>query len=224
MSLRQNTSNKVRDIYKLDRQLDRVWTQIKTELSTQNRTILDKYDTEMVNVSLGKATRIKHLKIILSITRKINKNWNDVNKDDISRIVREIMNEYGDVNGNETESSRDFKKILQSIIAQAQINGTGKAKIYTRIAQTNDFFWYDLGTPDFKAVVITAEKIRTVSLDENTPLFRRPQSMHEQVTPKLSHSAKSLDELCRLLHILSKDFVVFQSHLVCLLLEKYPVP
>ena len=114
--MRQNTSNKVRDIYKLDKHLDRVWNQIKSELSSQNKTILDKYDTEMVNAGLGKATRIKQLKIILSLTRKFNKDWNEITRDDVSRIVKEIMNEYGDVNGDETESSRDFKKVLKIFV------------------------------------------------------------------------------------------------------------
>ena len=83
----------------------------------------------MINVGLGKATRVKHLKIVLSLSRKINKNWNDVIQDDISRVVKEIMNEYGDVNGDETESSGDFKKIL---------------KIFFR--------WYKLGSREFSDV------------------------------------------------------------------------
>jgi len=67
----------------------------------------------MVDEGLGKATRIKHLKMILSLSRKINKPWNSVTRDDLSKLVREIMNQYGDVNGDETESSRDFKKVLK---------------------------------------------------------------------------------------------------------------
>lgn len=67
----------------------------------------------MVNLGIGKATRTKHLQILLTISRKINKKWSQVTKSDIDRLVKEIMNEYGDVNGDETESSRDFKKILK---------------------------------------------------------------------------------------------------------------
>lgn len=67
----------------------------------------------MVNLGIGKATRIKQLQILLTLSRKVNKNWSDVVKSDIDRLVRDIMNEYGDVNGDETESSRDFKKILK---------------------------------------------------------------------------------------------------------------
>ena len=133
--------------------------------------------------------------------------------------------EYSEnVDSTEIYGDDFFKKILHSIMAQAQINGTKKAKIYTRVAQTEDSFWYDLGTGDFQAIKITADNIRTVSLDENTPLFRRPQSMQPQVIPKKSGSSQALNQLCHLLHILPKDFVIFQAHLICMLLCNYPVP
>jgi integrase len=47
------------------------------------------------------------------MTRKISKDWANATKPDIDKLIKEIMNEYGDVNGDETESSRDFKKILK---------------------------------------------------------------------------------------------------------------
>ncbi|MDH3487290.1 MAG: hypothetical protein OEL82_04515 [Nitrosopumilus sp.] len=46
----------------------------------------------MVNLSLYKATRHKNLKMILSLSRLLNKDWNDVTKDDIDTLVWKIMN------------------------------------------------------------------------------------------------------------------------------------
>lgn len=111
--MRQNLDHEVRDIYKLDKRSTRVWNLIKKELFIENVELLEKYETEMINLGIAKATRIKHLQILLTISRKINKNWADITKSDIDRLIKEIMNEYGDVNGDETESSRDFKKILK---------------------------------------------------------------------------------------------------------------
>lgn len=111
--MRQNLDHEVRDIYKLDKRSARVWALIRNELSPENVKLFEKYETDMINLGIAKATRIKHLQVLLTISRKLNKNWIDVTKFDIDRLIKEIMNEYGDVNGDETESSRDFKKILK---------------------------------------------------------------------------------------------------------------
>ena len=92
--MKQNTSQEVRDTYKLDKQLERVEKQIKNELSNSQSFLLEKYDSEMVNIGLGKSTRIKHMKILLSITRKTNKEWYDITKDDPSNLVKNIMKEF----------------------------------------------------------------------------------------------------------------------------------
>ncbi|MEM3065495.1 MAG: site-specific integrase [Candidatus Nitrosotenuis sp.] len=111
--MRQNLDQEIRDIYKLDDRAVRVWRLIKSELSPENVELLERYETEMINLGIAKATRIKHLQIMLTITRKINKKWPDVTKPDIDKLVKDVMNQYGDRNGDETESSRDFKKILK---------------------------------------------------------------------------------------------------------------
>ena len=111
--MRQNLDQEIRDIYKLDDRAVRVWRLIKSELSPENVDLLERYETEMINLGIAKATRIKHLQILLTMTRKISKDWANATKPDIDKLIKEIMNEYGDVNGDETESSRDFKKILK---------------------------------------------------------------------------------------------------------------
>ena len=106
-----------------------MWKQINSTLSPESVQLIENYDTEMINLGIAKATRIKQLKIIHSISRRINKEWSDVTKNDIDKLVKDLMNEYGDINGDETESSRDFKKIL---------------KLFFR--------WFKLGSRDFKEV------------------------------------------------------------------------
>ena len=132
--MKQNLDQEVRDIYKLDKHLSRIWNQINSTLSNESVKLIEKYETEMINLGIAKATRIKHLKIIYSLSRRINKEWSDVTKSDIDKLVKELMNEYGYINGNETETSRDYKKIL---------------KIFYR--------WFKLGSRDFKEVGDPAE-------------------------------------------------------------------
>ncbi len=98
---------------KLDRQLERTWSKINSELSRSDVKLLLCYDSEMVNTSLGKATRLKHIQVLLSISRILNKNWSRVTKHDISNLIRTIMDRYGYDSGAESDTSRDFKKVLK---------------------------------------------------------------------------------------------------------------
>ena len=159
--LKQNLDHEVRDIYKLDKQLSRVWKQIKSTLSEDSIQLIEKYDTELVNLGIAKATRIKQLKIIHSISRKINKNWSDITKNDLDKLVKDIMNEHGDVNGDETESSRDFKKIL---------------KLFFR--------WFKLGSRDYKEVG-DPEETRKIRLRKSKDKITRENLLEDQDLEKL---------------------------------------
>ena len=131
--------------------------------------------------------------------------------------------EYSKVDSNEIHSEDFFKNILNSIISKTQMNGEQRVKIYTRIAQTNDTIWYDMATPDWKAIKITKDKVRVVSLNENSPIFRRPQSMKQQIIPVRGDNLV-LDRLVDLLRISPKDKLIFKVHLISLFLEAYPIP
>lgn len=159
--MKQNLDHEVRDIYKLDKQLSRVWKQIKSTLSDDSVQLMEKYDTELVNLGIAKATRIKQLKIIHSISRKINKNWNEVTKNDLDKLVKDIMNEHGDVNGDETESSRDFKKVL---------------KLFFR--------WFKLGSRDYKEVG-DPEETRKIRLRKPKDKITRENLLEDQDLEKL---------------------------------------
>jgi integrase len=142
----------------------RVWRQIRKDLPLETVELLEKYDTEMVNLGIGKSTRIKQFQILLTITRKVNKNWTDVSKPDIDRVIREIMTEYGDVNGDETETSRDFKKIL---------------KLFFR--------WLRLGSRDVKQVGDPVET-KGIRLRKPKDKITRENLIKEEDRTKLLHA------------------------------------
>ncbi len=154
----------IRDIYKLDEKITRIWDQIKVKLSSENIELFEKYETELINLGLAKATRIKQLQILLIITKKINKNWVCVTKSDIDGLVREIANEYSDVNGDETETSRDFKKIL---------------KLFYR--------WFKLGSRDYKQVGDPPET-KGIRLKRPKDKITRENLLKEEDRAKLLHA------------------------------------
>ena len=58
----------------------------------------------MARQSLAKATRLKHLKTSLNLTRIPKKDWSKVDKD---AWVLKIVSTYGDTDGKETHTSYD---------------------------------------------------------------------------------------------------------------------
>jgi 5-bromo-4-chloroindolyl phosphate hydrolysis protein len=64
--------------------------QIERELSSENTTLIKRYDREMVSQSMATATRQKHLRTLLTLSRLLNKNWEEVTKDDIDELVFEV--------------------------------------------------------------------------------------------------------------------------------------
>jgi len=80
-----------------------------------------------------------------------------------------------------------------------------------------------MATPDWKAIKITKDKVRVVSLDKNSPIFRRPRSMKQQITPVRGDNLV-LDRLVDLLRISPKDKLIFKVHLISMFLEAYPIP
>src|SRR5439155_12197142 len=71
------------EIYNYDSIFKRLFRLVDSELSTENADLVKKYDQLMVSQSLAKATRSKQLKIILQLSRMVNKNWIEVTKSDI---------------------------------------------------------------------------------------------------------------------------------------------
>ena len=78
-------------IYDYDYQLKNVFALLKKDLSQNNFKLVAKYDIAMVNSSLSKATRHKNLKMILSLSRLLQKDWVGVTTYDIEDLVWKVM-------------------------------------------------------------------------------------------------------------------------------------
>jgi hypothetical protein len=100
------------EIHDYDQRIAAMMRTIRTELSPKNSEFILKYDREMVQTSLAKATRRKHLEVLLIQTRMLNKDWDQAMKNDIDNLVYEIMQKYSD-DGKETNCTADHKKVLK---------------------------------------------------------------------------------------------------------------
>lgn len=109
----QNQNRNSIKIYDYDLFLKQTWRLIEKELSLENVKLIQNYERSMVNSSLSKGTRHKHLKMILSLGRLLDKNWEQVTKHDIEDLIFKIMNKYDDGNGKETNTTWDHKKVLK---------------------------------------------------------------------------------------------------------------
>ena len=83
----------------------------------------------MVNSSLAKATRLKQLNMILSLSRILRKNWVDVTKEDIDDLVFKVMERYSDQNGKETNTTWDHKKVLKSFFRWVRLGSREKLEV-----------------------------------------------------------------------------------------------
>jgi len=141
-----------------------------------------------------------------------------------TRAIHWLTNEhtqFGD--SNKLHSSDFYKAILNTIISKASMNGTQKTVIYNRVAQLENQIWYDLGNSEWQAIKISGGKIKTVKLDEYSPIFRRNQSLQEQIMYRKGNNL-SLDLFVNLLHILKQDQLVFKVNLICSFLQAYSMP
>jgi len=95
-----------------DDRIDRTYKIIAKELSLENAELIKKYDRSMMTESLAKATRHKHLQVILNLTRFLGKDWKEAKRDDIDNVTVRVVQEYCNDSGQETNTSYDHKKIL----------------------------------------------------------------------------------------------------------------
>lgn len=120
---------KTRGVYDYDYLLDNLYSLLKKELSEKNFALIKKYDMNMVNSSLSKATRHKNLKMILSLSRLLQKDWIDVTKQDIEELVWKVMSQYGNHNGQETNTTWDHKKALKIFFRWIRLGSRDKNEV-----------------------------------------------------------------------------------------------
>lgn len=116
-------------IYDYDDRIERTYKIIEKETSKENVDLITKYDRSMIAESLAKATRHKHLQVILNLTRFLGKDWKDVTKDDVENVVVRIVQEYCTDSGQETNTSYDHKKILKIFFRWFKLGSRKKEEV-----------------------------------------------------------------------------------------------
>ena len=101
-------------LYDYERIITRTFKLIENELSKNNVDLIKKFDRTLVNESLSDARRSKILYTILSLTRLLEKDWNETEKEDIEELVYKFNKKFSK-DGQETNTTSDHKKILFSI-------------------------------------------------------------------------------------------------------------
>jgi len=140
-----------------------------------------------------------------------------------SRAIQWLSNEYHQVDTDVIHPQDFFKNVLFALTSHAQMNSTVKQKVHTRVAQTNNAIYYDLGSKDYNVVKISKKSISIVKINEKTPMFLRHTSLFEQVKPRYDNE-NALNELTDLLLVRDKDRIIFKVHLISFFLESCAVP
>lgn len=93
--------------------MERIFAKAERTLSHENLDLIRRYDSEMATLGFKKTTRIKQISIVVDISIRLGKNWQEVTKTDIDNLIRSVIDEFGDNLGGETETTRDYKKSLK---------------------------------------------------------------------------------------------------------------
>ena len=82
-------------IHDYDRVLSNLHNRIKTTLPKPNAQLLLDSDINAVNQAIGKASRIKHLQVMLQLAELFdNKPWKEITKSDVEMAIATIMDKY----------------------------------------------------------------------------------------------------------------------------------
>lgn len=144
-----------------DRKLQKTLQKAKERLSSENYSLIQRYEAEMATLGLKKSTRAKQISLVVDMSIRLGKEWGDVTKADIDLLIRNIVDEYGDNLGGETETTRDYKKSLRPF-----------------------FRWFKFGSRDFKEVGNPIE-VKSIRLKQVKDKIVREQLLTEEDHKKL---------------------------------------
>ena len=105
-------SRTVNDIHNYDKRISSCLRRIELDLSEDNVDLIAKYHRLMKLETIAKATQLKHLEILLNLSRFLKKNWTQTTLPDIQNLVIHFMDLYSS-NGQETNTTADHKKVLK---------------------------------------------------------------------------------------------------------------
>lgn len=94
----QLTHELASDIYNLDKQIQGIYRKIERDLPKNTVEIIRKYDRVMINASMAKSTRRKHLQTLYVLSKMLGKEWGEVTKEDIDVLVSKIMEKFAEPN------------------------------------------------------------------------------------------------------------------------------
>lgn len=100
------------DIHNYDQRILSCLRRIEKDLSEENVSLIQKYHRAMKLETIAKATQLKHLEVMLNLTRFLKKDWKDTTLDDIQNLVIYFMERYSS-SGQETNTTADHKKVLK---------------------------------------------------------------------------------------------------------------
>lgn len=86
---------------------------MQKDLNENNVRLIKKFDRVLVNESLSDARRSKILVTLLSLSRMLNKDWENTGKEDIEELVYNFNKKFSK-GGQETNTTSDHKKILKN--------------------------------------------------------------------------------------------------------------
>ncbi|HXV67065.1 MAG TPA: integrase, partial [Nitrosopumilaceae archaeon] len=100
------------DIHNYDQRILSCLRRIEKALSGENVSLIQKYHRAMKLETIAKATQLKHLEVMLNLSRFLKKDWKEATLDDIQNLTIHFMEIYSQ-SGQETNTTADHKKVLK---------------------------------------------------------------------------------------------------------------
>ena len=133
---------------------------IQNELSAKNSQLILNYDKEMVTNSLAKATRRKHLEVLLLQSRTIKKDWDKVTKEDIDDLVFQIMQKYSPESGQETNCTADHKKVLKIFFRWLKLGTRNHSEVDSDPVETKNIKTKKIKSKIVREDLITEDELK----------------------------------------------------------------
>jgi hypothetical protein len=176
------------EVHPYETKINQTLQRIEQRVSETNLQLIRKYDRQLVHESLAHATRLKNLETVLNLTTILNKDWNQVDTDDIKELVYNIVTQYSN-NGQETHTTYDHKKILKIFFRWVKLGSS--PKMYLSI---NPNTYHETKT-NFTFTI----KKEIKPLDTNPPKLLAPNDIIVQsknsVGEKVSFEIQSIDDV-----------------------------
>lgn len=100
------------EVHPFEKKIQQSYDLAKKEMSTKNYELFERYDMAMIGDTIATSTRYHQLAIIVKLTRQINRDWDLVTREEINKLVYDIMKNHSS-DGKENWTTWDYKKMLR---------------------------------------------------------------------------------------------------------------